>query len=53
MMELVKVLKIQKKAKGYFVRIPSEIIPVLRLEEREKVKVYVDKERGRIIYEII
>ena len=53
MEEKIKILKIQKKAKGFFVRIPSEIAEDLELEEKEKVMVYIDRERERIIYEIL
>lgn len=49
----VKILKIQKKNRGYFFRIPSEVIPELDLENRDRARVYIDKERRRIIYELL
>ncbi len=51
--ELVKVLKIQKKPGGLLVRIPSELVKRLNLTGEEKVKVYFDEEKKRIIYEVM
>jgi len=51
--ELIKVLKIQKKPGGLLVRIPNELVKRMKLTGKEKVKVYLDEERRRIIYEVI
>jgi antitoxin component of MazEF toxin-antitoxin module len=51
--ELVKILKIQKKPHGLLVRIPNELVRRIGLTGEEKVKVYFDEEKKRIIYEVI
>ncbi len=50
MRKKIKILKIQKRKNGYFVRIPVEVVKMLSLETKEKVEVYVDEERKEIIY---
>ena len=50
MREKVKILKIRKRENGYFVRIPSEVVRELNLEDKEKVEVYIDRKNGEIIY---
>jgi antitoxin component of MazEF toxin-antitoxin module len=51
--ELIKVLKIQKKPGGLLVRIPNDVVKRINLTGKEKVKVYLDEEKKRIIYELI
>jgi len=51
--ELAKVLKIQKKPHGLLVRMPNELVRRKGLTGKEKVKVYFDEEKRRIIYEVI
>ena len=51
--ELIKVLKIQKKPGGLLVRIPNDIVRKINLTGEERVKVYLDEEKRRIIYEVI
>ncbi len=51
--ELIKVLKIQKKPGGLLVRIPNDVVRRIKLRGEEKVKVYLDEEKRRIIYELI
>jgi len=51
--ELIKVLKIQKKPGGLLGRIPNDIVRKINLTGDEKVKVYLDEEKRRIIYEVI
>ncbi|WP_457550410.1 hypothetical protein [Archaeoglobus sp.] len=51
--KLIKVLKIQKKPGGLLIRIPSDIVKRINLTGEEKVKVYLDEDRKRIIYEVI
>jgi len=50
MREKVKILKIRKTKNGYFIRIPTEVVQELKLEEKEKVEVYIDRESGELIY---
>ncbi|MCD6399994.1 AbrB/MazE/SpoVT family DNA-binding domain-containing protein [candidate division WOR-3 bacterium] len=50
MREKVKILKIRKTKNGYFVRIPAEVVRELKLEEKEKVEVYIDRESEELIY---
>ena len=51
--ELIKVLKIQKKPGGLLVRIPNDVVRRIKLTGKEKVKVYLDEEKRRIIYELV
>jgi antitoxin component of MazEF toxin-antitoxin module len=51
--ELIKVLKIQKKPGGLLVRIPNDVVRRIKLTGDEKVKVYLDEEKKRIIYEVV
>jgi antitoxin component of MazEF toxin-antitoxin module len=46
----VKILKLRRTGKGFFVRIPNEVVEKLHLESKEKVEVYVDYDNGLIIY---
>lgn len=51
--ELIKVLKIQKKPGGLLVRIPNDVVRKINLTGDEKVKVYLDEKKKRIIYEVV
>jgi len=46
----VKILKLRRGSKGYFVRIPNEVVEKMNLRDREKVEVYADYENELIIY---
>jgi len=46
----VKILKLRRNSKGYFVRIPNEVAEKMNLKDKEKVEVYADYENGLIIY---
>jgi len=46
----VKILKLRKDQKGYFVRIPIEVAEKMNLKDKEKVEIYADYENGLIIY---
>jgi hypothetical protein len=50
----VAFVKIQPRARGNFmVTVPNEAVRILGIKDNEKTKVYVDKEKKRVIYEII
>lgn len=49
----VAFVKIQPRARGnYMVTVPSEAVKLLGIKDNEKTKVYVDKEKKRVIFEI-
>ena len=53
-MELIDVFKVQQRGTGTFmVTIPVEVIRDLGIEKGDRLKVYLDRELKRIIYEII
>lgn len=50
----VAFVKVQKRARGnYMVTIPSEAVKLLGIKDNERTKVYVEKERKRIIFELV
>ena len=50
----VAFVKAQPRARGnYMITIPSEAVKMLGIKDNERTKVYVDKERKRIIFELI
>ena len=50
----VAFVKIQPRARGNFmVTVPNEAVRFLGIKDNERTKVYVDKEKRRVIYEII
>lgn len=53
-LEEVKILKLlAKPPKRYLVTVPKEIIRDLGLEGGEKVKVLLDRENERVVYEFL
>jgi len=49
----VAFVKVQPRARGnYMVTIPSEAVKMLGIKNNERTKVYVDKEKKRVIFEI-
>lgn len=50
MCEEITILKIRKRPKGWYLRIPLEVIRKLGLLEEDKVEVYIDPENKLIIY---
>tara|TARA_B100001750_G_C15481576_1_gene585750 strand:+ start:185 stop:361 length:177 start_codon:yes stop_codon:yes gene_type:complete len=49
----ISFVKIQPRSNGTFmVTIPKEIADNLEIIDNEKIKVYIDKEKRRIIYEL-
>ncbi len=46
----ITILKIRKRPKGWYLRIPVEAIRKLGLFEEDKVEVYIDPENKLIIY---
>lgn len=50
----VAFVKVQPRARGnYMVTIPSEAVKILGIKDNERTKVYVEKEKKRVIFEII
>jgi bifunctional DNA-binding transcriptional regulator/antitoxin component of YhaV-PrlF toxin-antitoxin module len=50
----VAFVKVQPRARGnYMVTIPSEAVKMLGIKNNERTKVYVDKEKKRVIFEIM
>jgi flagellar assembly factor FliW len=50
----VAFVKVQPRARGnYMVTIPSEAVKMLAIKNNERTKVYVDKEKKRVIFEIM
>jgi len=50
----VAFVKVQPRARGnYMVTIPSDAVKMLGIKDNERTKVYVDKEKKRIIFEIM
>jgi bifunctional DNA-binding transcriptional regulator/antitoxin component of YhaV-PrlF toxin-antitoxin module len=50
----VAFVKVQPRARGnYMVTIPSEAVKMLGIKDNERTKVYVDKEKKRVIFEIM
>jgi bifunctional DNA-binding transcriptional regulator/antitoxin component of YhaV-PrlF toxin-antitoxin module len=50
----VAFVKIQPRARGsYMVTIPREAVKMLGIKDNERTKVYVDKEKKRVIFEIM
>ena len=50
----VAFVKIQPRARGnYMVTIPSEAVKMLGIKDNERTKVYVDKNRKRVIFELV
>ena len=51
----VRILKVLRKPKkrGYLVTIPKEVAEALGIEGGEMVKVLLDRERQRIIYQLL
>lgn len=50
----VAFVKVQKRARGNFmVTIPSEAVKLLGIKDNERTKVYVEKEKKRIIFELM
>jgi bifunctional DNA-binding transcriptional regulator/antitoxin component of YhaV-PrlF toxin-antitoxin module len=50
----VAFVKIQPRARGnYMVTIPTEAVKMLGIKDNERTKVYVDKEKKRVIFEVM
>jgi bifunctional DNA-binding transcriptional regulator/antitoxin component of YhaV-PrlF toxin-antitoxin module len=50
----VAFVKVQPRARGnYMVTIPSDAVKMLGIKDNERTKVYVDKDKKRVIFEII
>jgi bifunctional DNA-binding transcriptional regulator/antitoxin component of YhaV-PrlF toxin-antitoxin module len=50
----VAFVKVQPRARGnYMVTVPSEAVKMLGIKDNERTKVYVDKEKKRIIFELM
>ncbi len=50
----VAFVKVQPQARGnYMVTVPSEAVKMLGIKDNERTKVYVDKEKKRIIFELV
>jgi bifunctional DNA-binding transcriptional regulator/antitoxin component of YhaV-PrlF toxin-antitoxin module len=50
----VAFVKVQPRARGnYMVTVPSEAVKMLGIKDNERTKVYVDKDKKRIIFELI
>lgn len=50
----VAFVKIQPRARGnYMVTVPSEAVKILDIRDNERMKVYVDKDKKRVIFELI
>jgi bifunctional DNA-binding transcriptional regulator/antitoxin component of YhaV-PrlF toxin-antitoxin module len=50
----VAFVKVQPRARGnYMITIPSDAVKMLGIKDNERTKVYVDKEKKRIIFEIM
>jgi bifunctional DNA-binding transcriptional regulator/antitoxin component of YhaV-PrlF toxin-antitoxin module len=50
----VAFVKVQQRARGnYMVTIPSEAVKMLGIKDNERTKVYVDKEKKKIIFELV
>jgi len=50
--EKITILKIKKRTKGWYVRIPVEAIRKLGLLKEDKVEVYIDLENKLITYKL-
>jgi len=49
----VAFVKVQPRARGnYMVTVPSEAVKMLGIQDNERTKVYVDKDKKRVIFEI-
>tara|TARA_B100001013_G_C24197471_1_gene279932 strand:+ start:310 stop:489 length:180 start_codon:yes stop_codon:yes gene_type:complete len=50
----ISFVKIQPRSQGrtFMITIPKEIVDTLEIIDNEKIKVYLDKEKRRIIYEL-
>ena len=52
MEELIDLVRIQaRKAGNYMATIPADIVSVLKPKPGERVKVFFDKEKKRVIYQ--
>jgi len=52
--EEVAIVKVQRRPTGSFmVTIPIEVIRAFDIKEGDKVKVLIERERRRVIYEIV
>jgi antitoxin component of MazEF toxin-antitoxin module len=50
----VDLVKVQQKKQGtVMVTIPIDVVKKLKLRKTEKLKVYFDQERRRIVYEVM
>ena len=50
----VAFVKVQPRARGnYMVTIPHEAVKMIGIKDNERMKVHVDKDRKRIIFEIM
>ena len=50
----VAFVKVQPRARGnYMVTVPNEAVKLLGIKDNERTKVYVDKEKRRVIFEIL
>lgn len=50
----VAFVKVQRRARGnYMVTVPSEAVRILGIKDNERTKVYVDKEKKRIMFELL
>jgi bifunctional DNA-binding transcriptional regulator/antitoxin component of YhaV-PrlF toxin-antitoxin module len=50
----VAFVKVQPRARGnYMVTIPKEAVKMLGIKDNERTKVYVDKDKRRVIFEIM
>lgn len=50
----VAFVKIQPRARGnYMVTVPRDAVKMLGIKDNEKTKVYVDKDKKRVIFEVI
>ena len=50
----VAFVKIQPRARGnYMVTVPNEAVKLLGIKDNERTKVYVDKDKKRVIFELI
>jgi bifunctional DNA-binding transcriptional regulator/antitoxin component of YhaV-PrlF toxin-antitoxin module len=50
----VAFVKVQPRARGnYMVTVPSEAVKMLGIKDNERTKVYVDKDKKRIIFELM
>lgn len=53
-LEEIDFVTIQKKTAGsYLVTIPAPAIKSLGIKDSERMKVYLDKEAGRVIFELV